>query len=49
MVKYICKNCNHEFESKNAFNCPQCDGEWIEIMKNAPELLKEIEDLLEDG
>ena len=30
MNKYICKNCNHKFNEKDAKICPECKSENIQ-------------------
>jgi len=48
MGRYICTNCNYRFESSKISDCPYCGLKKVEKEKNAEELLKEIENMLDD-
>lgn len=47
MVKYVCINCNHGFESENPSECPHCGTDKLEKNKSAGELLEEVERILD--
>ncbi len=46
MAKYICKNCNYNFNAENADECRFCGMESIEVEKSAGDLLDEVDRLL---
>jgi rRNA maturation endonuclease Nob1 len=47
MAKYVCKNCNYQFELEDKSECKFCGMEHLELEKSAGELLKEIGSLFE--
>jgi DNA-directed RNA polymerase subunit RPC12/RpoP len=45
-MKFVCKNCNYRFETKNekgATYCPYCGEKKVIPEANASELLEEVE------
>ncbi|MBL7059196.1 hypothetical protein ISS08_01970 [Candidatus Pacearchaeota archaeon] len=46
LAKFVCKNCNYNFEAENPDECKFCGMDCIEKQKSAIELLEEIEGLL---
>jgi len=49
MAKLICKNCGYRFEGEEEvkIKCPYCDKKEIEEEKDAEELIKDVEKILE--
>ncbi len=48
MMKFICKGCGYRFESeKENTKCPYCGKKEIEGEKNAEELIKDVEKILD--
>lgn len=45
MAKFVCKNCNYEFED-NLEKCGFCGMDCLEEVKDAKELLEDVERLL---
>ncbi|MDP2926027.1 MAG: hypothetical protein Q8N99_06655 [Nanoarchaeota archaeon] len=49
MGKYICKQCNFRYETKNPIDCPYCGRKGtLEKEKSACELLDEINNILDE-
>ena len=48
MAKYVCKNCNYNFDEEDASECKFCGMDCIEVDKSAGELLDEVDRLLKD-
>jgi len=46
MTRFICKDCGYKFESAEK-KCPYCSKDNVEEEKNAEELIKDIEKILE--
>jgi predicted Zn-ribbon and HTH transcriptional regulator len=46
MDKYVCKNCNYQFERGDVSDCPHCGNEEIEEEKDAGALLEDVNRLL---
>ena len=46
MARYICRNCNYNFNAEVANECRFCGMDSIEIEKDAHELLDEVDRLL---
>ena len=46
-MRYLCVNCNHNFESENPSECPHCGQGVFEKDKSAGELLEEVGRILE--
>ena len=46
MTKYVCRDCNYRFESRETNECMFCGMGNIELEKSAGELLDDVDRLL---